>query len=225
MKKRVIVTIHGIRWKAAGDWQLGLGEFINVQNPEIVVQDFRYGHVMGVVAWTMTINGLLWLTKGLRKKYVGEFAAFLRRTAAEFPGHEISIAGHSFGTWITYEALREHPDIRVANVVLIAGVIPHRIQQTEIRNMLERGQIQSIHATSSTGDEVVGKIAVPPFGKLGYFGFRSGRENGWRIEAKPFESLELYNYLYDVQPAPDHGELLKNLQTYALFHYQRLTWI
>ena len=212
-KKIAVITIPGIHWHVKGDWQNRMGSFLKSQDPDLKVFHVRYGRILGIMAWLMASNVLLWFSQKIMAGYVKVLMKQVRRIQKQFPDHEISILSHSFGTHISHQALIENNDFVVRNWILSGGVIPHHIQETEIWNWLEIGKLKGVHNWCSHKDRVVKYIAIRPFGKCGYWGFlRPGEDiDRGKPHRKPFSSIELYN----LQTHEGHSGVYNKLPIYG----------
>lgn len=195
---KIVITIHGIRWKVQKDWQNEFGQFVKHHNPDMKVFHYRYSKILGIWSWFIR-NG--WF----RQRYVNGFVRFLKKIRKQYPGADISIVAHSFGGYLTEQAVYKIIDGNFEegvqaklfeSLVFLHCPISAHIENTNFWNFLEAGYIGRIHAWSSHNDMVIGKIAIPPFGHNGYWGFiRAAVPSDRESPAfKPYPTLELYNY-------------------------------
>lgn len=86
----IIVTIHGIR--THGDWQKKLEERVG---DKYVVKPYGYNFH----------NGIDFFSEKSSQNEISLFIQYLERIEKEYPLAKIHIVSHSFGTYITYNAL------------------------------------------------------------------------------------------------------------------------
>lgn len=212
MLKQIIVTIHGIHTnRGEKNWQDKFASLIRFNNPEINVVSFKYGYVFAVLSWLASwAAGIdsrfhLWLWKKSTPSYTIQFVKLLKNLRANNPDAEISIVGHSFGTWITYEALEHlaHTGIDFKKVVMIAGIITCHLEYLALGDWLAHKHIQTIQAISSHNDFVVKNIALFPFGHLGVYGFV--REGHAEDKVKMMQVVAQGIYNTDASPLDHDG--------------------
>lgn len=210
--KPAIITIHGIHTKDLSTWQDAFRFYVKERWPDVKVFQYEYGMLLAPFAWGITLFGKFKMPKFFRRFVTDAFKAYVEKLQKKFPDYEFSILAHSFGTWITYHMLQRNPDVNLRNIVLVAGVISEHQEKLDFINWLEEGRINSVHAFSSPNDTVVKDIAVPPFEKLGYYGFiRKGFPSDiGNPKPKPYP-YEIYNH----RTNEDHGGVLKNLDVYG----------
>ncbi len=212
MKKQIIITIHGIRTRQIKSWQMSFWNFVKSNNPDVKVFRYQYGFLMAPMSWWFAFTSKFRVLSFFRKRIISGFVKFINKIQRKFPDHEINIIAHSFGTWISYYSLERDPDIRVGSLVLVQGVISSHIEKLNLANWLELGRVKRVHAWSSPNDRVVGKLVLPPFGKLGYRGFirRGHDEDRINPAYKPYP-VEIYNHRTD----EGHGGVLDKLDVYG----------
>lgn len=215
--KQIIITIHGIHDKPFGyDWQDSFKAFVAEQNHDVTVLNFKYGYVMGGMAWIGSIiaglEKILRFTKSFHLDYVSKFTDFLKSVCENNPGCEISIISHSLGTWITNEALlRLNGQYKFKSIVFVAGVISSNMEKLRYLEWIQTGKIKQVYAWCSHNDFMVQAIAIAPFGHLGYWGFvRAGHQEDM-IHAPENPYFEVTN----VQTEEDHCGVLKKLKIYG----------
>lgn len=213
MKKTAIITIHGIHTGDMSTWQDAFRFFVKAKHPDTKIFNYEYGVVLAPFAWGITLFGKFRMPKWIRRMVTGRFKAYVENLQKKFPDHEFSILAHSFGTWITYHMMKRHPEVNFRNLVLVGGVISEHQEKLELVEWLESGRLNSVHAFSSKNDLVVGKVAVPPFEKLGYYGFiRKGIASDEQQPVfNPYPPYNIFNY-YTLE---DHGGVLKKLDVYG----------
>ena len=218
--KQIVITIHGIHTKALKSWQPSMWGYIKRRDPLIKVFTYKYGYLLAPFSWYITFTRALRIPSFFRKFVIGRFAKYIEKLQKKFPDHEISIIAHSFGTWITYNALGRKEDIKIKNLVLVSGVISSHVEKLDLLNWLEMGKVKTVHAWSSHEDDVVGKCAIPPFGKLGHRGFvRYGKEEDKKDpQEKPYPA-EIYNHC----TTEGHSGVLAKLAVYGKQLFFQLT--
>lgn len=200
--KKIYVTIHGIcTAKRDVDWQDVFELIAQREDPTCEVVTHKYGRVLGIVSWFVSLQHALNFTQWRHEGYIKTFAERLIQIRKDNPDAEISVVAHSFGTYITYEALSHYIDVNVDNIILIAGVISCHIENLNLDEMFEDGRIKYLRSYCTHNDELIrGLIYTSPitfsFGHLGYWGFiRRGHENEDKQKPleKPYEQLPVYN--------------------------------
>ena len=212
MKPKIILTIHGVMYcrKKKNDWQKQFQEYCKPDQPLAEVVNYKYGYLPGIISYLMPWGLRLKFQGFLSKHYIGRFVKFMKRLRDEHPGVELNIVAHSFGGWMV-ERMLEQTDIEFGSIIFMHCPISSRIENTNFRVWLESGRIKEVHAWSSKKDEVIGFIALPPFGKNGYYGFIKGHEDIYKPEYKPYEELELFNYT----TKEEHDDVLYKLDKYG----------
>ena len=148
----------------------------------------------------------------IRNYYVGQFVRYLKNIHAEYPDREISVIAHSFGGWIMEQAIRDL-DFPIRTIVYVHCPISAHIEHSFYHSWLSSGKIQKVVSWSSHNDFVIGRIALPPFGQNGYYGFiRSDfPDDRERPAEKPYHDIELYNR----HSSEDHSGILNNIEVYG----------
>lgn len=211
MSKTAIITIHGIKWRAKDDWQNDFGDYLlSKKDNGFKIFHFRYGGVLATVSWLMSSAKFLKLNSVFKNGKVKAFAKFIKKVKKKFPDHDISILAHSFGGWLTYELLSEYEDLEFKNIVFAHCPIDSHIENTPFWNWFQFGRIKRVFCWSSHNDDVIGKIAIKPFGQNGYWGFiRFDRpEDRERPDAQPY-SIPLFN----CSTKEDHHGILEKFRS------------
>lgn len=200
----VVVTIHGImtRRGSKDNWQREFEEWLLDKNIGVTYRPFEYGWLGPINSWRAKcidwITDLLHLPRLTRRTRINEFKAFLIKVREDHPRDNIHIVAHSFGTFITTEALMEldveYPSFKACSVSLVAGIISSNLTRSGYNYLLDNN-VGSLYAWSSHNDRVVRFIAVPPFGHLGYWGLvRPGiEEDRIRPIYQPVSLLRAFN--------------------------------
>ena len=195
MNKVAIIKIHGIKWRAKDDWQNDFGDYLlKKKDNGFKVFHFRYGGVLASASWLMTATKFLKLNALLKNGKVKAFAKFIKKIKKRFPDYDISILAHSFGGWLVYEYLAQDEDTVFKNIVFAHCPIDSHIENTSFWNWLQFEKIKRVFCWCSHNDDVIGKIAIKPFGQNGYWGFIRFDQPGDReYPAKKPYGIELYN--------------------------------
>lgn len=212
MKKKAIVTIHGIHTGDLSTWQDNFRFFLKSQNRDVKIFQYEYGKVLGIYAWFLSFGEKLMVPKWLRKRTVNQFADYVRKLQNKFPDYDFSILAHSFGTWISYHALKNNPEINIRNLVLVGGVISQHQERSQLIDWLENERLGAVYAYWSHSDSVVGKIAIEPFGKLGFYGFirHDHNEDYLTPQIQPYPDYRIFNREHE-----GHGGALRFLDKYG----------
>lgn len=201
MDKTLIVSLHGIRTKQEDpkEWQLLFDKWLRENYPKeiedgtLVHLPFSYG-VVSVFRF-LTVGFFTWLrmTKVVNHIAISKFTKFLTDTIPAYPGYDIHIISHSFGTWVSHETLKNNPGIKAKSVHLIGGIISAHIRNNWLDELLMTKQIQKCIIWSSHSDGVV-RFATPPYGHIGYWGAITEDDRD-RIKPpwQPFTHLALFN--------------------------------
>lgn len=216
---KVIVTVHGIRWKSHKDWQNDLADYIKRENPLIKVFNFRYGHIISIMSWLISVSAWLRLPFWVRARYVKKLVKFLYKIKKKIPHAEISIIGHSFGGWLIEQAMIRDDEIEFDNVIFMHSPIDSHIENTSFWNWLEFGRIRRVFSWSSHSDIVIGKVAIKPFGQNGYWGFirHDHPEDRKSAHTKPY-AINLYN----IVTSERHSGVVKKIDKYGKQIYRQL---
>lgn len=204
MDKTVIISVHGIRtkiedctaWPSVFNTWLTENYAKEMKAGDLVHLPFSYGFI-GAIGSDI-INVLTWMGLGkfANSFAVTKFSKFIKSVIAAYPGYKINLVSHSFGTWVTHQALIDHPDIRINQYHLFGAVVSAHISKNGIDELLMLRQVKQIVVWPSHNDMVVRYIAVPPFGHLGFWGLLTEDPKDRTIPKwKPFSHLEAYNRL------------------------------
>ncbi|MEH7844702.1 hypothetical protein [Rhizobium laguerreae] len=110
---RIVVTVHGIR--TFGQWQDRLRTLLAGEDPEIIVEPFRYGY-FSAIAFMLPV--FRWLAVLF---FRGRLKSLIRR----YPGCRFTFVAHSFGTHLTVYGLRglKPPDVPQIDLIILAGSV------------------------------------------------------------------------------------------------------
>lgn len=160
--EHIVVTVHGIR--TFGQWQERLSNLVTGSNAKVEVANFHYGY-FSVLAFLFP--PFRWLT-------TRRFRVHLRAVAATYPGKEIDLVSHSFGTHIVGYALyglgvADRPRIR--NVILSGSVLRTSFPWADLIN---GGVVRRVINDCGTRDNILllSQLFVLFTGMAGRLGFR-----------------------------------------------------
>ncbi|MCX5711738.1 MAG: hypothetical protein NTY47_01540 [Candidatus Omnitrophica bacterium] len=184
--KRIIFSIHGIRSKAPDNWVYKFTDF--AKQDTRFKDDFFSPYIYGFVPATISIIPFFKYAR------VQKLKAVLRDVIAAHPGHELNIVAHSYGTELSFQAIKTSgedgkPPIIVNKLLLISSIVS-RYNEIPYMDTLRAGKIKQLHCYCSYEDEVCN---FAPFGHSGYAGFARDRYDK-TCYPKPFDDLEIYNY-------------------------------
>lgn len=219
--KQAVITIHGIHTRDMTTWQDDFRVFAKAQNPDVKFFQYEYGYTLGVFAWWANLTNYFGVPEFFRNRAIRHFSDYITRLQKKFPDYEFSILAHSFGTWISYNAMICTPEINLNNLVLVGGVISEHWERLQIGNWLEEGRVNSVHAYWAHDDSVVGYIAVEPFGKLGRYGFirKNVIDDLKEPLPQPYPGFRIFNWQHE-----GHGGALKFLDKYGKTLLNSLTY-
>ncbi|MET0382142.1 MAG: hypothetical protein ABW032_01840, partial [Burkholderiaceae bacterium] len=164
----MLITVHGIR--TFGQWQERLGALARGGDGRLGVEHFKYGY-FSVLAFALP--PLRWLA-------VRSFRRSLVAAAARYPGHELLIVGHSNGTYLIGQALRQAKDElrgRVGTVILAGSVLRSDFDWERV--IAELG-IERVVNDCGTEDAILvlsqlGVLFTGMAGRLGFHGMTGSR--------------------------------------------------
>lgn len=209
--KAICVTIHGVRTEGK-NWQDIFHAYCKVVAPGLNVVKYKYGFLLGILSYLMSWEKTLNIPPFLRGRYVGQFSKFIKKLRKDNPDVPISIVAHSFGGWLT-ECMIARTTVNFQNIVYVHCPISSHIEHGSYWSWLTKGRIKRVFAWSSYEDEVIGYIALPPFGQNGYWGYlRQGRsEDRTQPATQPYTKLQLFN----IHTNEEHGGVLKDISKYG----------
>lgn len=118
MKKKVIISLHGIRTR--GSWQKDLCPFISERGWKYYPLDYGYFTALQLLC--------PWTHQSKAKWFRGEY----NRICAENPGVRPSIVVHSFGSLILAKAIEKYTDLTFDKIVLTGSIVPKDFDWDEI---------------------------------------------------------------------------------------------
>ena len=136
-----VFLMHGIR--DYGEWLTKLEEAMRASEPNIHVHKDSHGY--------FTVSGFLNPVE--RNRRVKWFADLYTQIKAEDPGARISYVGHSFGTYILGDALKNYDRIHVDRVYFAGSVLPRNFNW---HPHFVKEQIQYLRNDCATADIWVG---------------------------------------------------------------------
>lgn len=161
--KNIIVAIHGIRTLPKHNW---------TRIFEIHLRyDKRFDGWLAKEASYGYLRAFLVAIPWIRKFKVWWFKRYLRKLNKKYPDAKINILAHSFGTYISYEAIRQaekdkKPPIKINKLILVGGIVS---SHEDFKDTIGNGLIKEVYNYCSYDDRVV--RFNPLFGHCGYQGF------------------------------------------------------
>ena len=160
--QNIIVGIHGIRTLPKYNWtrifaiHLGYDKRFN----DWLIKRASYGF----------LRAFLVVIPLVRKIKVWWFKRFLRKLQKKYPDAKINILAHSFGTYISYEAVRRagkdgRNPIKINKLILVASIVS---AHEDFKDTVGKGLIRKVYNYCSYDDKVA---RLNPFGHSGYWGF------------------------------------------------------
>ena len=203
MDNTLIISIHGLRTKEEDptEWQPEFDHWLRknenyanqVGNHTLVHLPFSYGVVSIPTFLTIGLLMKLHLDKLASSYAVSKFSKFLREAIAAYPGYNVHIMAHSFGTWITQETLKANDDLKVKTVNFYGGIVSSHIRDNYLDELLMLKQVENFVVWCSHNDGVV-RFAPPPYGHIGFWGaITEDPVDRNQPKWQPFEYLNLYN--------------------------------
>lgn len=183
---RIIFSIHGIRSHRQGNWVFDFTEFAK-KDPRFK-DDIFNAYYYGFVFATISINPFF------KYEMVKKVKKELRRVTTAFPDHELNIIAHSYGTELSFQAIKTSgedglPPIILDKLILVSSVVS-RFNEIPYDTTLRSNKIKQLHCYCSYKDWVCN---FAPFGHSGCFGFSKNRYDS-QCCPKPFDDLEIYNH-------------------------------
>ncbi len=182
----IVVLIHGIRTLPKWNW---------TRHFELHLKyDKRFKDWLRKRASYGYLRAFLIVIPWVRKLKVRWFKRYMRKLQKKYPDAKVNILSHSFGTYISYEAIRSagkdgKAPIKVNNLVLVAAIVS---AHEDFKDTIEKGLIKKVYNYCSYDDKVV---RFNPFGHAGYHGFLSPGKRE-HIE-KPWPGVQ--NYRFEVR--------------------------
>lgn len=144
--KRLIITVHGIR--TYGRWQSRLEELVNSGSyaPKAEFAHYKYG-VFTLASFLIPYS---------RRLAVRRFKSELADMIEEKQYSSVDIVAHSFGTYLSVEALHDLADssgIRIRNLVLCGSVVSPDRNLTAL--LSKRGNVERVVNDCGTRDGVL----------------------------------------------------------------------
>lgn len=130
MKKKVIISLHGIRTR--GSWQKDLCPFISQRGWKYYPLDYGYFTAFQLLCpWTHQSKA-----KWFRSEY--------NRICAENPGIRPSIIVHSFGSLILAKAIEKYTDLTFDKIVLTGSIIRNDFPWEELAKRKQFSRVLNI---------------------------------------------------------------------------------
>ncbi len=171
---KILISLHGVR--SRGKWQKELGEYINkCGRTDIYYHAYKYG-------WIPSFYSII---PFIRRYHVNRFRKWLYKRIYPLYGEDIVICSHSFGTYISFHALKDSLGART--LILFGGILHCK----ESFNGIVPDQIKEIHNFHSKEDQVA---QFAPQGHCGFFGFRNKNTKSKKWKRKPYKDREIINH-------------------------------
>jgi pimeloyl-ACP methyl ester carboxylesterase len=160
--EHVIALIHGIRDPA--HWANVINE---LESPGVRIVQLRYGYV----------SALLFLCPlRLTGHLIGHLIRDLRNLNDQFKDAKLSIIAHSFGTYVTLQALKNEPNLNFWKIVFCGSVADDFLNWAEYKYRVGDGirpTMDFVVNDCATGDvwPVIGAAFGWYYGKAGVLGF------------------------------------------------------
>lgn len=172
----VIISLHGIETHAP--WQKRLDS--DLSSAKFTTEALEYGKYLAIrmVSSSSRRRMIEW--------FVGEYAQVTER----HPGARISIIAHSFGTYITANAMRVYPQIKFDTVVFCGSIVETDFPWTQI---IANGQVKRVLNEYGGMDFWAGTVAnfVNDAGPSGRFGFE---DQGHAIQQRHYPGFRHSDY-------------------------------
>jgi len=114
---------------------------------------------------------------------------------------------------ITECAIPKTGDIKFASIIYVHCPISAHIEYGYHWGWLFTKKVNQVYSWSSHADQVIGIIAIPPFGQNGFWGFlRYGKpEDRITAHPRPYPEINLFN----VTTSEEHDGVLGKLDTHG----------
>lgn len=161
-KRKVIVSLHGIRTRGA--WQKDLSPLISEQG--WIYYPLDYG-------WFSLI---FFIPGFFRKRKIEWFRDRYNEIKNRYPDVIPSIVAHSFGTWILCKAIWKYKNLRFDKIILVGSIVPDNF---DWQRLYDRNQLTTVLNDSGRKDiwARFTKFIAWGTGSSGFAGFE--QENDW----------------------------------------------
>ena len=174
--KTTCITIHGVRSKQKGNWQDEFKEYVKKCGREdINVVNYKYGWKFAVLS-TFPFY---------QRHCIKKFKKWLYRNIYPKYGNNIVIVAHSFGTLISYHALKDSFGCKI--LILFGGIL-HCREDFE-KTIPEK--IESCENFHSLEDDV---CRLNPIGHSGTWGFRHKNTKTKKWHRRPYKNKKIVNH-------------------------------
>ena len=120
--KRLVLLIHGIRTEA--DWADMAKPILEDEDTKVVPIKYGFFDVFRFICPFFT-----------RNRPIAEIHWKISRAIFEYPGAEITVIAHSFGTFAMSRILKENPAIKISKMILCGSIIKQNFKWGEFRNL------------------------------------------------------------------------------------------
>jgi|GEM_PF-2120925 len=185
---RAIIAIHGIRSYKKDNWIYQFCDFAKQDSrfKDDILLPYYYGYLPSF----QCVEGVK------RFHLIKGFMKFLRTVKTDYPGIDLNIVAHSYGTEISFQAIkRSGEDSKtkgpiLINKLILVGSIVDEYREIPYTDTLRAGKIRELHCYCSYEDEV---CRYNPFGHSGCFGFLKDVHDPVCHE-HPFADLNIINH-------------------------------
>jgi len=185
-KSNVVFILHGVRASNSG-WVQQLKEKIHQEYPDTEIITPSYGY----------FSAFNFVLPGLRQSNITWFRNQYSYYFAKYPSIDFHFIGHSNGTYILGESLKESPGIKFKRVYLAGSVLPREYCW---RHIFDNNQIEKLCNARSSLDWPVGILCNGLRG-VGMLDIGTGGFDGFFIGDDRLEEV----YYFD----GDHGKPLE----------------
>jgi pimeloyl-ACP methyl ester carboxylesterase len=184
--RHLVITAHGIHG-ADYNWGDIYRDWCDQHARAQHVSDIFWGRVNGLQMYAAKLIPFwMWARRDAAATEIrASLGAFAHQATT-------TLAGHSYGTQFIHDILWANPDLVVDNVILIASVLPERLDRTKWRQIHERGQVKRLLNVWSPNDSIIRAWSFWPYGKLGARGFTDANLPDWLWQFKTEEEHSTY---------------------------------
>lgn len=154
----VIILVHGIRDHAL--WQTEIRA--TLERHGFIVEATNYGRF-----------GLLRFLSPLpffRAQAIRQISEQVRIVKQRYPGRQLSIIAHSFGTYVVSKMLQQYFDLRLHRVIFCGSVVPYKFTYEQIQDRFRRPIMNEVGARDPW--PAIADSVTWGYGNAGTYGFR-----------------------------------------------------
>jgi pimeloyl-ACP methyl ester carboxylesterase len=168
---RVVFILHGIRASEVDDWVSEIAAEIQSEDAQVLVVRPSYGY----------LSALRFVLPSVRRRNLRWFQDQYAERLAQNPEAEFHFIGHSNGTYMLGQSLKEIPAMEFKRVVLAGSVLPADFFDSQSK-IVERNQVAAVRSDAGRFDWPVGILCrvlrqvlwMKDVGTGGYDGFKGG---------------------------------------------------